>query len=350
MSDGALAQLLQFAGQFAVPTMAVLDENAAPLPPNPYLEVLALGNRSDICNSARLQGWPCSFSDFEFDAVQLAGRQQAVYRISKEKRVVEHVLQALWQLLPVGGVLCIAGYKQEGVKTFAARAQQTWLCETTLARGRQQLHLYRFVKTGSAATPLNADDYHALRPIGNWQHRTVYSKPGIFAWNRFDAGSLFLLEQLPQYLPGLLQTSSHDRVALDLGCGYGLLGLALLEAGCSRVVATDNNAAALLACARNLEQHAAAQTVSVVAGDCGDTMSERFDVVLCNPPFHQGFGVEQDLTDRFLQGTRRLLKPGGRALFVVNAFIPLERKAAPLFAEVQTMADNRRYRVVLLGG
>jgi 16S rRNA (guanine1207-N2)-methyltransferase len=350
MTEGALAQLLQFAGQFALPTVAVLDENATPLPANPYPDMLALGNRSDICHAARQQGWPCTFSDFVFDTAQLPDRRQAVYRISKEKRVVEHVLQELWQLLPVGGVLCIAGYKQEGVKTFAARVQQAWLCETTLERGRQQLHLYRFVKTGMTATALNADDYHALRPVGSWQQHVVYSKPGIFAWDRFDAGSLLLLQQLPQLLPSLQQGGTRSLTALDLGCGCGLLALALLQAGCSRVVATDNNAAALLATARNLEHPAAGQTVSVVAGDCGDTVDEQFDVVLCNPPFHQGFGVEQDLTDRFLQATRRLLRPGGRALFVVNAFIPLERKAARLFAVVQTVADNRSYRVVLLGG
>lgn len=349
MNDGTLAELLQFAGQFALPTVVVLDENATPLPANPYAEVLALANRSDICQDALQQGWPCTFSDFVFDKAQLAGSRQAVYRISKEKRVVEHVLQELWQLLPVGGVLCIAGYKQEGVKTFAARAQQAWLCETTLARGRQQLHLYRFVKTGIAATAMNNDNYHALRPIGSWQDHVVYSKPGIFAWDRFDAGSLLLLQQLPPLLAPLQLAGTKGPTALDLGCGYGLLALALLQAGCSRVVATDNNAAALLATARNLEQHAAGQTVSVVAGDCGDTVDERFDAVLCNPPFHQGFAVEQDLTARFLQATRRLLRPGGRALFVVNTFIPLERKAASLFAVVQTVADNRSYRVVLLG-
>jgi len=345
MTDGALHQLLASVTAPALPTLAVFDENAAPLPPNPFATVAAITNRSDICRAAEQQHWPCSFSDFVLDPAVLHGVQQCVYRISKEKRVVEHVLQALWDLLPVGGVLHIAGYKQEGIKTFAERARASWNCAVSLERGRQQLHLYHFHKQGTGTAVLNSDDYHALRPIGNLADRTVYSKPGVFAWDRFDDGSCFLLEHLPQVLAG---ADCRRLSALDLGCGYGLLALALVAAGFGRVVATDNNAAALVACTRNLKQDEADRNIAVVAGDCGDSLKERFDLLLCNPPFHRGFTVAEDLTGRFLAAARRLLRPGGRALFVVNGFIPLEQKAAGNFAGIRTVAQNRSYRLVLL--
>jgi 16S rRNA (guanine1207-N2)-methyltransferase len=345
MSDNSVQQLLQFAATFTVPAVVVLDENAGSLPANPFADVRVISNRLDICSEASSKKWPSTFSDFVFDAASLQGIRLALYRISKEKRVVEHVLQSLWQLLPEGGELYCAGYKNEGIKTFAKRMQDAWSCEVTLERGEQQLHMYRLVKTGSAATALNSDDYHALQTIGDWNGMEVVSKPGIFAWDRFDDGSSFLLEHLPAFLQ---QTDHTRQSALDLGCGYGLLALALVQAGCKRVVATDNNAAAVIACDYNLQRHHGNCEVAVVTANCADTIKERFDLVVCNPPFHQGFSVENDLTDRFLQATKRLLTPRGRALFVVNTFIPLERKAAQHFAKVKDVARNGRFKLLQL--
>jgi len=349
MTDTAVLQLLGKANLQA-PTLLVLDENTAPLPRNPFAAVQVVSNRFDICTQARTQGWPCDFSDFVFDAVAPAGCTQALYRISKEKRVVEHVLQRLWALLPVGGELLCCGYKNEGIKTFEKRAQQAWQCEPALVRGDLHLHFYHFVKRDNHAGLLNEADYHALLPIGALNDQVLLSKPGIFAWDRFDVGSSILLEHLRDFLQDSANArlDTTDKSALDLGCGYGLLALALLQAGCRRVVATDNNAAAVRACTVNLEQHAGSSEVAVVAGDCGEGIEERFDLVLCNPPFHQGFDVERDLTDRFLLATRRLLQPKGRALFVVNSFIPLEVKAKEHFAQVDTLADNHRFKLTIV--
>src|SRR5690606_18123980 len=129
-------------------------------------------------------------------------------------------------------------------------------------RGHGNLHLYSFAKTAATAAALNAADYHALQVIGDWHGKPVYSKPGIFAWDRFDEGSSFLLEHLPAFLG---QSACAGQQALDLGCGNGLLALALLEAGCAGVTATDNNAAAVTACEFNLRQHPRGQFARVIA-------------------------------------------------------------------------------------
>lgn len=341
-----LQQLLAFARQGSNQDglLLVLDENSWQLPPAPGGLAVALGNRFDVHLAAVAAGWQSHFSDFDFAALDGVTPNKACYRISKEKRVVEHVLQSLWRLLPEGGQLCFAGYKNEGVKTFAKRLQEAGGGEAVLERGEQKLHLYRFCKVQPLTTPLNSDDYHALMCIGPWQGRDIFSKPGVFAWDRFDAGSLFLLEQLAL----LRRDRPPPQSGLDLGCGNGLLAVALLAFGCPRVVATDNNAAALLACRHNLAAHAGESTVEVVAADCADGITTKVELVLCNPPFHQGFAVESSLTGRFLQAARRLLAPGGEALFVVNSFIPLEREATGIFGRVEVVADNRSYKVIRL--
>ena len=296
-----LQQLLAFTRQVQeaeTGLLLVLDENSGPVPPAPGGTALAISNRLDAHQAALAAGWQSRFSDFDFASCTMEDITSACYRISKEKRVVEHVLQSLWQGLAVGAQLCIAGYKNDGIKTFAKRLQAASGCEMELQRGEQQLHLYRLRKTQVSFEHLNDSDYHALHSIGHWQQREVWSKPGIFAWDRFDAGSLFLLEQLEKHRAGKAALGR----GLDLGCGYGLLALALLEAGCKQVIATDNNAAALRACAHNLQVHAVDQEVKVVPADCAEGIAAKVDLLLCNPPFHQGFAVDQGLTDRFLHG------------------------------------------------
>lgn len=337
-----ISRLLALAGCDERPLLLVLDEGSGDPGPCSLPLAHALGNRLDICRLAEAGGWPTSFCDFDFAAVGSIGR--VLYRVSKEKKVVEHVLQRAWERLPVGGELWLAGYKNEGIKTFAKRMKQAWPCREALQRAEGQLHVYTFTRLGEGGEALDDGDYTPLREIANWQGDAVWSKPGIFAWDRLDQGSLYLLQHLNEFLPG--DCTGLD--ALDLGCGNGLLALALVQAGCRQVIATDNNAAAISAATRTLASVPAAQQVRVVAADCGDTVSTSVDLVLCNPPFHQGFSVEQDLTDRFLAATRRLLRPGGRALFVVNAFIPLEKKAASLFSGVDSLAFDGRYRLVTL--
>lgn len=344
MSDTALMQLLAH-GNDAAPTLLVLDENATVLPHTQLRNAEILTNRYDIHESALGHQLRSRFNDFAFDTETYRDIRRVCYRISKEKRVVEHVLQSAWKLLPVGGELVIAGYKNEGIKTFAKRISDAFGCAGELRRGESQLHLYRFAKTTEIFTPLCGDDYHALHEIGTWNGCRIHSKPGVFAWDRFDAGSQMLLTYLPEFLAPV---DIGKQSALDLGCGNGLLAIALLQAGCGDVTATDNNAAAIRACEFNLQQNGFEDRARAIAGNCGNTLQQAFDLVVCNPPFHQGFDVEQDLTTRFLQTTRRLLKPEGRALFVVNAFIPLERKAHPLFSDIDTVADNRQFKLVAL--
>uniref|UniRef100_UPI0035E455A9 class I SAM-dependent methyltransferase n=1 Tax=Aliamphritea hakodatensis TaxID=2895352 RepID=UPI0035E455A9 len=168
------------------------------------------------------------------------------------------------------------------------------------------------------------------------------SKPGVFGWNKIDKGSEFLIEQLSLFTERLKQ--SPNRI-LDLGCGYGYLAMNCSSDDCF-VTATDNNATALLACEENFSRHNI--NGEVIPANCAEGISDRFPMVICNPPFHQGFSVVGDLTDTFLRATRRRLENDGIAAFVVNLHIPLERKASVHFDRVETIADNGSFKLVLL--
>ena len=132
---------------------------------------------------------------------------------------------------------------------------------------------------------------------------------------------------------------------LDLGCGYGYIALCASQFGFNHIVTTDNNAAAISAVEENLKSLQEIEW-QVIAADGGDAIEQQFDTILCNPPFHSGFSIDDQLGIKFLSQTKRLLKRSGRALFVVNGFIPLEHKAKAYFEQVEVLANNGSFKLI----
>lgn len=304
-----------------------------------------LSNRWDIASTAESLGIPAHFSDFELNS---CGEKfsRIVYPVSKEKAAVHHVINSAAEILRDGGELLLLGEKSSGIKTYAQKAATRLGSTKHLQKhGNDYLSSSHFHE-GSTGAPLDDSDYATLR-----QPETLgglWSKPGLFGWNKIDVGSALLASVLQENLPTEIASETH---IVDLGCGYGYLSAQVAtlapRSGKVHIHATDNNAAALLACEENFR---ALNIQGVVtAGDAGSEIKAgSADLLICNPPFHQGFQVEGDLTDRFLQQAARILRPAGTALFVVNEFIPIARKAAGLFHKAEQVKKAKGFCVYRL--
>lgn len=323
-------------------TLWLVDENIQlDVPANPAIEVV--GNRLDVIERLQQRGWQAHFSDFDLSMYADAGFDHIVYRVSKEKPVVHYLIGEARRLLRIGGSLTLLGDKGEGIRTYARKA------ESCLGGDRQEQKLGK--DSWSADITRAAEDgecpdhqrYTELRPACEDDSRQYWSKPGLFGWNKIDRGSALLIEHLPAMLDTPLPLQGK---VLDLGCGFGYLALNVAGTA-TKLVCSDNNAAALRACRYNLDR-AGLEQAEVIAANAGDRLHPGFDVLVCNPPFHSGFSIDGDLTDRFLEAARRLLAVNGTACFVVNQHIPLERKAASLFRDIHTCLDSGQFKLVRL--
>ena len=340
--DAATQLLLTHLAGLREPTLWLVDEQVdaaaiAAAPPRPGL--FALGNRRDVVAALRAQGTAALLADFELAQAQAC--VHAGFRVAKEKALVHHVINAALERLPAGGTLALSGFKGDGIKTYIEKA-------TARARGTVRIErdggalLGVITRADTLGDALDDQDYARLRQLALADGLTVWTKPGIFGWKKVDEGSRLLFEHV-----GAVWSEAPQRV-LDLGCGYGYLSLLALQRWpAARLLAIDNNIAAVTACARNLQPFGA--RAHSLCSDAGADIDERFDAVLCNPPFHQGFAHERELTERFLRQTRRLLARGGRALFVVNQFIGIESAAAGLFDRIETVARNKSFKLIALG-
>jgi 16S rRNA (guanine1207-N2)-methyltransferase len=127
---------------------------------------------------------------------------------------------------------------------------------------------------------------------------------GIFASHGLDPGTALLIENLT-----LRRT---DRV-LDLGCGWGAVGVAAAKsAPDGRVVLTDVNRRAARLARGNLERNRVQNAEVRVGSLYAPVVGETFDVIATNPPFHAG----RPLVLRILSEAPDHLVPDGRLVLV----------------------------------
>lgn len=139
----------------------------------------------------------------------------------------------------------------------------------------------------------------ALRALGN--DLTFVTDAGVFSRDGLDRGTEVLLEALPPL---------EGRV-LDLGCGWGAMGVALGKRyPALDIVMTDINSRAVELARRNLAENGV--TAAVLQGDGFDAVEGRFDAIVTNPPIRAGKAVIYGLFAR----ARDYLEPDG-ALYVV---------------------------------
>lgn len=297
-------------------------------------------NRFDIAIQFKSAGFLVEFNDFNLTELATNSLDHVFYRISKEKAVVHHLINEAHRVLKPKGILWITGHKNEGIKTYIEKASHLFGCEKSVQKDGM-VYSSEIKKEDLAGPYLNDDNYAVLRECIQIEDQVFLSKPGQFGWNKIDEGSEFLIDSISHLI-----SATKINHCLDLGCGYGFLTLATHKLPIVDRTLTDNNAAALLTAHANIQK--LNLKASVVPSDGGAELNSQFDLILCNPPFHQGFNVDEDLTDKFLMNTKKLLSSEGRAYFVVNQFIGLEKKAERYFQHVKLIARNKSFKVVEL--
>jgi 16S rRNA (guanine1207-N2)-methyltransferase len=170
----------------------------------------------------------------------------------------------------------------------------------------------------------------------DWEFQTAN---GVFSAEGLDPGTGVLLrEQTPR--PGL-------RRLLDLGCGYGVIAVALAEA-CpqAHVDAVDVNKRALALCRDNAARHGVADRVTALLPEQADPEC-RYDEIWSNPPIRIG---KQPLHDLLLTWLPRLA-PDGVARLVVSRNLGADSLAMWLREQgfdCQRAASAKGFRVLLV--
>lgn len=169
---------------------------------------------------------------------------------------------------------------------------------------------------------------------------TVVAHGGVFAGARLDIGTRTLLGVLDQAAPGA-------REAVDLGCGTGVLATALARSRPGlRVVASDQSAAAVASALATAGADGVGDRVTGLRDDALSTLpDDSADLVVCNPPFHEGTTLETDAAHRMFAAAARVLRPGGELWTVYNSHLRHKSALGRVVGPTTMVLQNPKFTV-----
>jgi 16S rRNA (guanine1207-N2)-methyltransferase len=176
-------------------------------------------------------------------------------------------------------------------------------------------------------------EFHAK--IGDGPSMNFVSRPGTFSYGRFDNGSRAMLE--------VTEVHEGDKI-LDLGCGNGAVGcLAGGMAGpTGSVTFIDSSLRAMALAELNAKANGTPNPRFLAATRLEGLEPNSFDVIVANPPYY----AKSEITALFVEGTRDLLKPGGRYYIVTKMPTAVVPMIFETFGDCSVI-ENRGYSVVL---
>ncbi|MGA9839161.1 MAG: methyltransferase [Thermoplasmata archaeon] len=143
-----------------------------------------------------------------------------------------------------------------------------------------------------------------LRFLYRGELLTFVVDTGVFASHGLDPGTALLIENLT--------IARTDRV-LDVGCGWGAVGVAAAKAARDgRAVLTEVNRRAARLAEKNLERNRIANAEVRVGAFFEPVADERFDLIATNPPYRAG----RPHVLRILAEASDHLRPDGRLVLV----------------------------------
>jgi 16S rRNA G1207 methylase RsmC len=167
---------------------------------------------------------------------------------------------------------------------------------------------------------------------------TFHSTWGLFSPKEVDEGSELLLNSIPLLQEGCM---------LDLGCGYGPIGLTLAKLSPQSIVhMVDKDFVAIEYAKKNAKKNMIKNTEIYLSNGFDQISAElQFDVIVSNIPAKVG----KELYWIMIEDAKKRLKPGGSLYFVFISGLRefFKRNFKETFGNYKTVAANKTYAVGL---
>jgi len=174
-----------------------------------------------------------------------------------------------------------------------------------------------------------------VEELGLW----VCAHGGAFSGAKLDIGTRFLLSVIDDAVP-------DARLAIDLGCGTGILAAALARSRPHlRVIATDQSRVAVASAEATMAANGI-DAVTVVR-DLGleSQPDSSADLILLNPPFHTGAAVTTGIAEKLFGDAARVLRPGGELWTVFNSSLGYRPVLQRMVGPTREIARNAKFTV-----
>ena len=137
------------------------------------------------------------------------------------------------------------------------------------------------------------------------KHLIYTTDHGVFSRQRLDYGSRVLMDAID---------IGNAKSMLDVGCGYGTMGIALKSVHEDlQVLMTDVNKRAISLAKENIKCNNL-EGIDVIESDVYENVHDRYDLVISNPPIRAG----KKVVSAIISGSYDHLNEGGRLVIVIQ--------------------------------
>ncbi|MEB4673485.1 16S rRNA (guanine(1207)-N(2))-methyltransferase RsmC [Enterobacteriaceae bacterium G50] len=262
------------------------------------------------------------------EAADVADCDTLVYYWPKNKPEAQFQLMNILSLLPLGTDIFVVGENRSGVRSAEQMlADYAPLNKVDSAR-RCGLYHGRLEKQTT---------FDVEKQWGEYQldGLTIKTLPGVFSRDGLDVGSQLLLSTLTPHTKGKV---------LDVGCGAGVLA-AMLASHSPKVRLTLCDVSAPAVEASRATLAANGFEGEVFASNVFSEVKGRFDMIISNPPFHDGLQTSLDAAQTLIRTAVRHLNSGGELRIVANAFLPYPAILDETFGFHEVIAQTGRFKV-----
>lgn len=269
-------------------------------------------------------------SSHDLGAGLLAGATIVLLRLPKSLDELDRVASSV-ALHASKQVVLVAGgrikYMTSGMNGVLARS----FARLDVSHARQKSRVLFAREPIAVSEPVESKQLHADLEL------TVAAIGGVFAGTSVDIGTRAMLAAFTR-LPDFAR-------AIDLGTGTGILAATLKRRHpAAAVIATDASAAAV-ASAR-LTMAANGLDVEVVR-DAGlaSQPDASADLIVLNPPFHDGGAVTTDIAIGLFADAARVLKPGGELWTVWNSHLAYRQPLTRIVGLTRELSRTSKFTV-----
>ncbi len=233
--------------------------------------------------------------------------------------------------------LIVAGMVK-GMPSSLWQLLERLLGPTTTSLAKKKARLIFVSPEKISATP--ASPYPSCYQLEGTTHR-ICNHANVFSRDSLDIGTRFFLQHLPDNL--------GDRDVIDLGCGNGVVGLIAAERNpTARLHFVDESFMAVASAQQNFRHNLGEGREATF--QVGDALSgfapNSADVVLCNPPFHQGSSVGDQIAQRMFRQAKTVLREHGELWVIGNRHLGYHATLKKIFGNSALIASNKKFVIL----
>lgn len=185
-----------------------------------------------------------------------------------------------------------------------------------------------------AENPDSAHDIHELKVTLLGQSFTFLTDSGVFSKKMVDYGSQVLLNTLD---------FEKGKILLDLGCGYGPLGISLAKVQGVKPTMVDINNRAIDLAKQNAQKNGV--EADIFQSDIYEKVNGTFDYIISNPPIRAGKQVVHTIISESIN----YLKVGGNLTIVIQkkqGAPSAKAKMEEVFGNVEILKRDKGYYIL----